>query len=82
MSYINKIFWNNLEPTMKSMVQSDYFSKLIDEEIKEIFSYLPNIKSKNILELGAGIGRFTSLFAKHAKHITAVDFIKKFIDEK
>jgi phosphoethanolamine N-methyltransferase len=39
------------------------------------------IKGKRVLELGAGIGRFTGEIAKTAKSVTACDFMEVSIDE-
>ena len=50
-----------------------------DSEMPEILSILPSIKSKKILELGAGIGRFTRMLALQAEHVTAIDFIDRFV---
>lgn len=40
-----------------------------------ILSLLPSYKGKSVLELGAGIGRFTGELAKEAGHVLALDFI-------
>ena len=40
---------------------------------------LPPYNGKNVLELGAGIGRFTGELAKEAGHLLAVDFIDSVI---
>ena len=40
---------------------------------------LPSYKGKSVLELGAGIGRFTGDLAKEAGHILALDFIESVI---
>ncbi|XP_078000176.1 uncharacterized protein LOC144452862 [Glandiceps talaboti] len=50
-------------------------------EIPEILAELPPLKDKTVLELGAGIGRFTCALAKEAKHVTAVDLIERFTEE-
>ena len=34
-----------------------------------------------VLELGAGIGRFTRKLAERAKHVTAVDFLETYIEK-
>jgi hypothetical protein len=42
----------------------------------------PSLAGLRVLELGAGIGRFTGLLAAHgAAHVHAVDFMKNLIDE-
>ena len=45
----------------------------------QILSLLPSYKGKSVLELGAGIGRFTGDLAKEAGHILALDFIESVI---
>ena len=47
----------------------------------EIINALPDLKGKQVLELAAGIGRFTTYFASVAEHVTAIDFIDKFIEK-
>jgi len=74
-----KLFWEIHPPNMTSMLGNSDLSKMQIKERNEVISYLPNIHSLNILELGCGIGRFTSYFAKYGSHVTAVDFIEKFI---
>ena len=51
----------------------------------QILASLPPINGKSIIELGAGIGRFTGELAKQAGRILACDFmenaIKKVLDQ-
>lgn len=49
-------------------------------EREEIMSYLPTIQNKSVLELGAGIGRFTSHLAPLASRLTTVDFMQDYVD--
>ncbi|MBA0828330.1 hypothetical protein Goarm_013013 [Gossypium armourianum] len=49
------------------------------EERPEVLSLLPPYEGKTILELGAGIGRFTGDLAKKAGHVIALDFIENVI---
>nr|XP_026694631.1 phosphoethanolamine N-methyltransferase-like isoform X2 [Ciona intestinalis] len=51
-----------------------------EPEVKEILQVLPNYEDKEVLELGAGIGRFTSHLCDKAKNVVAVDFMQKFLD--
>jgi len=76
-----KHFWETKKPNMTSMLLNEGLSKIHIKERDEVISYLPDINSLNVLELACGIGRFTSYFAKYASHVTAVDFIEKFIKE-
>jgi phosphoethanolamine N-methyltransferase len=40
---------------------------------------LPSFEGKSVLELGAGIGRFTGELAKTAGNVLALDFIESAI---
>lgn len=53
------------------------------KEQKEILSYIPLqlIDQKNVLELAAGIGRYTSFFATHAHTVAANDLVPAFLEE-
>lgn len=50
------------------------------QERREVLNLLPSFEGKTVLDLGAGIGRFTNEFAKKAKKITAVDLCPHFIE--
>jgi phosphoethanolamine N-methyltransferase len=50
-------------------------------EKSEIISYLPDLKGKKVLDLGAGIGRFTRHFASHAHHVISTDLMPHFIEK-
>ncbi|XP_070565552.1 uncharacterized protein [Ptychodera flava] len=78
-----KDFWaaHSNDATVESMMFDTKASTLTEMESKEIMSMLPNIEGKRILELGAGIGRQTRLFAEKASHVTAVDFIETFVEK-
>lgn len=41
----------------------------------QVLSLLPPYEGKSVLELGAGIGRFTGDLAKEAGQLVAIDFI-------
>lgn len=66
--------------SIQEMLLDSNAQEISDNELPEILSILPSFKSKRILELGAGIGRFTRVLAQQAEHVHAVDFIEKFID--
>uniref|UniRef100_M4C047 phosphoethanolamine N-methyltransferase n=1 Tax=Hyaloperonospora arabidopsidis (strain Emoy2) TaxID=559515 RepID=M4C047_HYAAE len=44
----------------------------------EIMAHAPCMENQDVLELAAGIGRFTSIIGKSAKSVTAVEFIEDF----
>lgn len=47
----------------------------------QILSLLPPIDGKHVIELGAGIGRFTAEIAKTAGHVLAMDFMQNLIEK-
>lgn len=65
--------------SVEEMMLDEDASKLSKIEHPEVLSLLPSLKGKRVLELGAGIGRFTGDIAKTAKHVHAVDFMEAFI---
>jgi phosphoethanolamine N-methyltransferase len=63
----------------KKAKQKEKFNK---QELNEITSYIPLdfIKSKRVIDIGAGIGRYTHHFASlKPTKVTAVDFVEEFI---
>ena len=73
-------YWVGEPPTASSMIQNESETLQLEER-REILSQIPDLSGENVLELGAGIGRFTSHFATTAKTVIAVDFAEQFIDE-
>ncbi|MCO5576756.1 hypothetical protein L7F22_030575 [Adiantum nelumboides] len=65
--------------SVEAMMLDSQASKLDLEERPEILSSLPPIKGKSIVELGAGIGRFTGELAKQASEVLACDFMENVI---
>eukprot|EP00850_Spirogloea_muscicola_P018244 SM000165S02205 [mRNA] locus=s165:97777:101666:- [translate_table: standard] len=61
--------------TVEAMMLDSQAAKLDQLDRPEILAMLPSLKGKRVLELGAGIGRFTSSLATAAAHVTAVDFM-------
>ena len=62
-----KHFWkyhsqSEINNSLMMLIEPDHAFEY--KERKEILSYLPNCRNLNILELGAGIGRFSGEFAK------------------
>jgi len=64
--------------SVQEMMLDDNAHTFADQERSEILAMLPDTKNKTVLELGAGIGRFTSELAKTAKSVIAVDFMENF----
>ncbi|XP_039126267.1 phosphoethanolamine N-methyltransferase 1-like isoform X2 [Dioscorea cayenensis subsp. rotundata] len=65
--------------TVEAMMLDSRAADLDKEERPEVLSLLPPFKGKSVLELGAGIGRFTGELAKEAGHVLALDFIETVI---
>ena len=53
--------------------------ELRTEMVSQLFSLLPPLERKYVVELGAGIGRFTGELAKQAGQVLAIDFIESVI---
>jgi phosphoethanolamine N-methyltransferase len=66
---------------LQEMLLDSNAEQISDQELPEILSIIPSFKGKRLLELGAGIGRFTRVLAQQAEHVIAVDFIDKFIQK-
>ncbi|RLM98711.1 phosphomethylethanolamine N-methyltransferase-like [Panicum miliaceum] len=78
---VQKSYWeeHSKDLTVESMMLDSRAADLDKEERPEILSLLPSYKGKSVLELGAGIGRFTGDLAKEAGHVLALDFIESVI---
>ncbi|XP_062821194.1 uncharacterized protein LOC134294345 [Anolis carolinensis] len=74
-------FWqeHSREGSLREMMLDSGAEELTQEDTPEILALLPPLDGKDILELGAGIGRFTGSLAEKANHVTAVDFIGRFL---
>lgn len=75
------LYWKEQDPTLFSMYKRPQATELDQYEKAEIISYLPDLKSKKILDLGSGIGRFTRHFASQADHLTSTDFMPQFVEK-
>ncbi|CAG5124904.1 unnamed protein product, partial [Candidula unifasciata] len=75
-------YWreHSKEGSVNEMMLDTAAEELTKEEVPEILSYLPDWTGKTVLELGAGIGRFTAELAKTAEKVLAVDFMEDFIE--
>lgn len=76
-----KSYWmeHSKDLTVEAMMLDSRASDLDKEERPEVLSLLPSYQGKYVLELGAGIGRFTGELAKQAAHVLALDFIESVI---
>lgn len=76
-------FWqeHSQEATIEEMMLDSSALMLTQHELPEILGLLPNLQGTHMLELGAGIGRYTHHFAQCANHVTAVDFMEKFVEK-
>nr|XP_028565999.1 phosphoethanolamine N-methyltransferase 3-like isoform X5 [Podarcis muralis] len=74
-------FWeeHSQNSSVQEMMLDSGAQQLTQEDTPEIIALLPCLKGQDVLELGAGIGRFTAALAKLAHHVTAVDFMESFL---
>ncbi|KAL8201946.1 hypothetical protein R6Q57_011093 [Mikania cordata] len=78
---IQKNYWveHSVDLTLEAMMLDSMASDLDKEERPEVLSLLPPYEGKSVLELGAGIGRFTGELAKKAGKVIALDFIESVV---
>nr|ACG33501.1 phosphoethanolamine N-methyltransferase [Zea mays] len=76
-----KSYWeeHSKNLTVEAMMLDSRAADLDKEERPEVLSLLPSYEGKSVLELGAGIGRFTGELAKTAGNVLALDFIESAI---
>uniref|UniRef100_A0A6U9RMU1 phosphoethanolamine N-methyltransferase n=1 Tax=Picocystis salinarum TaxID=88271 RepID=A0A6U9RMU1_9CHLO len=75
-------FEHSQETTINAMMLDSQADMLDKEERPEVMRLLGDVKGKDVLELGAGIGRFTGeLKVQGAKKVAAVDFMQNLVDE-
>ncbi|UTF60490.1 methyltransferase domain-containing protein [Gilvimarinus sp. DA14] len=72
---VSKKFWqaSNGEALGTALASRPELKTLNDSELKEIFALLPPLDGCQVLELGAGTGRFTGELARRAQSLTALD---------
>lgn len=75
------LFWQNQLATPQGMMLNEQAMKIDQLEQQEIINYLPILKDKQVLELAAGIGRYTNFFATVARSVVVVDFVEKFLQQ-
>jgi phosphoethanolamine N-methyltransferase len=74
-------FWQAQPADARGMMLNDSADRLDDLERAEILAMLPPFDGSDVLELGAGVGRYTRHFAQTASSVTAVDFVEAFVAE-
>ncbi|KAF4323949.1 hypothetical protein BBO99_00002356 [Phytophthora kernoviae] len=75
-----KSYWteHSSNASVETMMLDSNAKILHELEMPEIMEKAPTMEDKDVLELAAGIGRFTSIISKTAKSVTAVEFIEDF----
>lgn len=70
-------------PDYRSMLANQAMDAAEVEAIdrREVFAILPDFRGRSVLELGAGIGRFTQHFVGLASRVVAVDPVAAFVEE-
>uniref|UniRef100_A0A8C7JH13 phosphoethanolamine N-methyltransferase n=1 Tax=Oncorhynchus kisutch TaxID=8019 RepID=A0A8C7JH13_ONCKI len=83
MEYTMTEFWkeHSRQATVDEMMLDSHAQELTQHELPEILSLLPSLSGQRVLELGAGIGRYTSHLLTQASHVTAVDFMESFVEK-
>ncbi|XP_057472967.1 phosphomethylethanolamine N-methyltransferase [Actinidia eriantha] len=78
---LQKSYWieHSADLSVEAMMLDSKAADLDKEERPEVLSLLPPYEGKSVLELGAGIGRFTGELAKKAGQVLALDFIESVI---
>ncbi|XP_068305555.1 phosphoethanolamine N-methyltransferase 1-like [Pyrus communis] len=78
---VQKNYWveHSADLTVEAMMLDSKASDLDKEERPEVLSLLPPYEGKSVVELGAGIGRFTGELAEKAGQLFALDFIDSVI---
>uniref|UniRef100_A0AAY5EBT5 phosphoethanolamine N-methyltransferase n=1 Tax=Electrophorus electricus TaxID=8005 RepID=A0AAY5EBT5_ELEEL len=76
-------FWkeHSQSATVEEMMLDSNAQQLTQYELPEILELLPSLDGLDVLELGAGIGRYTSHLIGKVNHVTAVDFMENFVEK-
>jgi len=78
-----KTFWDGYSQITdeRSMMLNEHADLLKDLDCRDIIRSLPDTTGMDVVDIGAGIGRFTSQFALNARSVLAVDFIESFLEK-
>ena len=63
------------------MMQEKSMQKKEEEERREITGLLGDLSGKTVLDIGAGVGRFTREFAQKARKVIAVDLLEHSLEK-
>ncbi|CAJ0605124.1 unnamed protein product [Cylicocyclus nassatus] len=76
-----KTFWDKYsdKPDTSSMMLNQTAHDLEASDRADILSSLPLLENKDVVDIGAGIGRFTTVLAETARWVHSTDFIESFI---
>ncbi|RCN51817.1 methyltransferase domain protein [Ancylostoma caninum] len=76
-----KTFWDKYsnKPDTNSMMLNQTANDLEASDRADILSSLPLLTNKDVVDIGAGIGRFTTVLAETARWVHSTDFIESFI---
>ncbi|XP_072840040.2 uncharacterized protein LOC110091757 [Pogona vitticeps] len=75
-------FWkeHSRGSSLQEMMLDSGAQQLSEEDTPEVLALLPPLEGRDVLELGAGIGRFTGHLAEMARYVMAVDFTESFLN--
>lgn len=75
-------FWEKQAhaPTVQTMMLNKLAEQVDEQDKQDIVNSLPDLEDMRIVELGAGIGRFTPILAVRAQHVIAADIVESFIE--
>nr|CDJ81011.1 Methyltransferase type 11 domain containing protein [Haemonchus contortus] len=78
-----KTFWDKYsdKPDTNSMMLNQTAQDLEASDRADILSSLPHLTNKDVVDIGAGIGRFTTVLAETARWVLSTDFIESFIEK-
>jgi phosphoethanolamine N-methyltransferase len=76
-------YWkrHSSRPSLEAMFLDRNAPNFVDLDTNEVLQFIPDYENKNVVELAAGIGRFTTFLAKKANHLTVVEFMDSFLDK-
>jgi ubiquinone/menaquinone biosynthesis C-methylase UbiE len=80
---VQHAFWNKFssDASINTMMLNKNADQLEESDRNDILQSLPDFTDMIVVDIGAGIGRFTTNFAKKAKHVISADFIESFIEQ-